>query len=267
MRGLFLTIVFMGVFQIGVNQAALSQSLESVLYQDGTQKLKGYATSNGIKHLSGEQLEKDLSNAKKLPGVLILPAWKGADNEALIAALELEKEGYIVFIADIYGEGNTPQDNTAAAKLSSSYKNDYKAYQRRISLALDQLKAQGAAADKIAVIGYCFGGTGALEAARAGLYVQGVVSIHGGLSKDAGRPNNPIKTKVLVEHPAEDNSVSEEDFDNLVKEMKEGSADWQIIIYANTGHTFTNPESPEYNEVMANRAWNHTLLFLKEVLK
>ncbi len=155
----------------------------------------------------------------------------------------------------------------AAAKLSSSYKNDFKAYQHRISLALDQLIAKGAAADKIAVIGYCFGGTGALEAARAGFDVQGVVSIHGGLSKDENRINNSIKTKVLVEHPAEDKSVSEEDFDNLVKEMRDGNADWQIIIYANTGHTFTNPESSEYNEVMANRAWSHTLLFLEEVLK
>ncbi len=115
MRGLFLTIVLMGIFQIVVNQAALSQSLEPVSYQDGNHKLKGYITSNGVKQLSGEQLEKDLSNAKKLPGVLILPAWKGVDNEARTAALELEKEGYIAFVADIYGEENTPQDNAAAA--------------------------------------------------------------------------------------------------------------------------------------------------------
>ncbi|MCK9502358.1 MAG: dienelactone hydrolase family protein [Lascolabacillus sp.] len=117
------------------------------------------------------------------------------------------------------------------------------------------------------MIGYCFGGTGALEVARGGLDVEGVVSIHGGLSKDISRTNGPITTKVLVEHPAEDKSVSEEDFDNLVKELKEGNADWQIIIYANTGHTFTNPESQEYDEVMAKRAWNHTLLFLEECLK
>src|SRR5690606_12963578 len=145
-------------------------------------------------------------------------------------------------------------DNAAAAKLSSSYKNDYQAYQHRISLALEQLKAQGAKADKIAVIGYCFGGTGALEAARAGFDVQGVVSIHGGLAKDEKRANNPIRAKVLVEHPAEDKSVSLEDLHNLVKELNEGNADWQIITYAHTGHTFTNPESPEYNEVMAKRA-------------
>ena len=247
MKGIIATIMLMVAFQIST-----AQSLKTVSYHDGEQKLNGLVTANV---------------GQELPGVLILPAWKGADNEAKAAALELEKEGYIAFIADIYGEGNTPADNAEAAKLSGSYKIDYKAYQHRISLAIDQLKAQGARADKIAVIGYCFGGSGALEAARAGFDVQGVVSIHGGLSKAPDRPNNPITTKVLVEHPAEDQSVSREDFDNLVAELKEGGADWQIIIYANTGHTFTNPESPEYDEAMAKRAWNHTLLFLEEVLK
>jgi len=247
MKGIITIIALMGIFQLNT-----AQSLKTVSYQDGAQQLNGLVTSN-----AGQQL----------PGVLILPAWKGADNEARTAALDLEKEGYIAFIADIYGEGNTPGDNAAAAKLSGSYRNDYKAYQHRIALALDQLKKQGALGDKIAVIGYCFGGTGALEAARAGFEVQGVVSIHGGLSRDESRPNTPITTKVLVEHPAEDQSVSQEDFDNLVKELKAANADWQIIIYANTGHTFTNPESHEYDEVMAKRAWNHTLLFLEEVLK
>lgn len=229
-----------------------AQDLKPVGYQDGTQKLNGLVTSNA---------------GQKLPGVLILPAWKGIDNEARQAALNLEKEGYIAFIADIYGEGNTPVDNAAAAKMSSHYKNDYKAYQQRIAAGLEELKRQGANPDKVAVIGYCFGGTGALETARGGLPVQGVVCIHGGLAKAADRLNGPIHTKVLVEHPAADKSVSSADYESLVREMNEGKADWQIITYAHCGHTFTNPESAEYNEVMATRAWNHTLLFLAEVLK
>ncbi len=229
-----------------------AQELKKVVYNDGTQKLNGLVTSNA---------------GKKLPGVLILPAWKGVDNEAEQAALELEKQGYIAFIADIYGEGNVPSDNAAAAKIATQYKTDYKAYQHRISLALEELKKQGAIAERIAVIGYCFGGTGALETARAGFPVAGVVSIHGGLAKAGDRPHTEIKTKVLVEHPADDKSVSKADYDNFVLEMNEGKADWQIITYAHCGHTFTNPESPEYNELMAKRAWNHTLLFLEELLK
>ena len=232
--------------------SVFSQNLKKVAYKDGTQKLSGLVTSN---------------TGKKLPGVLILPAWKGIDNEAKMAAADLEKQGYIAFIADIYGEGNMPSDNASAAKTAGYYKENFKAYQKRISLALEELKKSGANPDKIAVIGYCFGGTGALETARGQLPVAGVISIHGGLAKDPARANEPLSTKILVEHPADDESVKPDDYDQLVKEMNDGKADWQIITYANSKHTFTNPESKDYNPVMAERAWNHTLLFLKEILK
>ena len=235
---------------VGIAESGMAQDLKPISYQDGTQKLEGLVTSNAD---------------QELPGVLILPAWKGIDNEAKQAALDLEKEGYIAFVADIYGTGNAPADNTAAAKLSSQYKNDYKSYQQRIALALEELKKQGT--QKVAVIGYCFGGTGALETARAGLPVEGVISIHGGLAKAADRPNGPIQTKVLVENPADDKSVTQEVYNQLVQELNEGKADWQIISYAHSGHTFTDPASPQYNPVMAKRAWKHTLLFLEELLK
>ena len=237
----FLTLVLFSVS---------AQQLKPVIYTDGNQKLNGLVTSN---------------TGKKLEGVLILPAWKGIDQEAKQAALDLEKEGYIAFIADIYGEGNVPTDNAAAAKIASQYKQDYQAYQKRIGLALEQLKKAGA--DKIAVIGYCFGGTGALEAARAQFPVNGVISIHGGLGKDASRPNGSLPTKILIEHPAEDQSVPQEMVNDLIKEMNEGKADWQIYTYAYSKHTFTNPESKDYNPTMAKRAWQHTLMFLDEVLK
>lgn len=237
---------------IAASGTLFSQALKTVSYQDGNQKLKGLVTSNA---------------GKKLPGVLILPAWKGIDNEAKTAATNLEKEGYIAFIADIYGEGNTPADNATAAKTAGYYKKNFGEYQKRISLALEQLKKNGAIPEKIAIIGYCFGGTGALEAARGKLPAAGFVSIHGGLAKNPERKNEELSTKILVEHPADDQSVTAEDYNNLVKEMNEGKADWQIITYANSKHTFTNPESPDYNPTMAKRAWNHTLMFLKEILK
>ena len=243
---LTLFAVFLGM------QLTLAQKLKSVAYQDGTQKLNGLVTSNA---------------GKKLSGVLILPAWKGIDDEAKNSAIELEKQGYIAFIADIYGEGNIPTDNASASKIAGTYKQDYKAYQKRIALALEELKKQSANPDKISVIGYCFGGTGALETARAQMPVAGVISIHGGLAKGNDRLNVPIKTKVLVENPADDESVKPEDMTNLIAELKAGKTDFQIITYANSKHTFTSPESPDYNEVMAKRAWNHTLTFLKEILK
>ncbi len=223
-----------------------AQDLKSHVYQDASQTLQGMVTQN---------------THKNLPCVLILPAWKGIDDEAKTAALNLEKMGYMAFIADIYGVGNTPTDNASASKLAGQYKNDFTAYQHRIAVALQECIKLGADPKKIAVIGYCFGGTGALEAARGGLAVQGVVCIHGGLFKSPEREILPITTKVLIEHPAEDKSVSKADFENIQKELNEAKADWQIITYAYCGHTFTNPASRDYNELMANRAWQHTCLF------
>lgn len=249
--GYFRKKIIYSAVMVLFSAGAYAQELKPVAYADGNQKLNGLVTSNA---------------GKNLPGVLILPAWKGIDNESRTAALDLAKEGYIAFVADIYGEGNIPADNATAAKTAGFYKNDYKAYQHRIELALEQLKKAGADPAKIAIIGYCFGGTGALEAARANLPVTGVVSIHGGLGKDASRPNGKINTKVLIENPAEDQGVTPEILTALIKEMNEGKADWQLITYANSKHTFTNPESADYNEIMAKRAWQHTLLFLKEVL-
>ena len=86
-----------------------AQNLKQVAYKDGSQKLNGLVTDNTM---------------KKSPGVLILPAWKGADNEAKQAAIDLAKEGYIAFVADIYGEGNNPKDNAEAAKAAGKYKSD-----------------------------------------------------------------------------------------------------------------------------------------------
>ncbi|WP_316797644.1 dienelactone hydrolase family protein [Pedobacter frigidisoli] len=235
-----------------VSGLANAQQLKAVSYADGDQKLNGLVTPNA---------------GKKLPGVLVLPAWKGIDEEAKTAALDLQKQGYIAFVADIYGEGNIPADNAAAAKLSGKYKQDYQAYQKRISLALEQLKKAGALPDKIAVIGYCFGGAGALETARTGLPVVGVISIHGSLGKAADRPNGPLKAKILVENPADDASVTPEIMTKLIAEMNEGNADWQIITYAHSKHTFTDPKSADYNEIMAKRAWKHTAAFLAELLK
>lgn len=237
---------------VGLSVGLSAQELKQVKYSDGAQKLNGLVTTA-------------VGNNK--PGVLILPAWKGIDQEAKDAALALEKEGYVAFIADIYGEGNVPKDNAAAGKIAGTYKSDYKAYQQRIHLALEELKKAGAQADKIAVIGYCFGGTGALEAARAQFPVKGVISIHGGLAKDPARPNAALTTKILVENPAEDKGVTPEILEALKKELNDGKADWQLITYAHSGHTFTDPASADYNKVMADRAWQHTLLFLAEVLQ
>lgn len=241
--------------------SVLSAQLKPVAYNDGTQKLNGLSIAPS----------KDTKDKR---GILILPAWKGIDEHAKESAKKLSELGYYAFIADIYGEGNYPKDGAEAGKQAGFYKQDYKAYQKRINLALQQLIKSGADPNNIVVIGYCFGGTGALEAARGGLAVKGVVSFHGGLKKDTTRTNEPFSSKVLVLHGADDPHVSAQEITDFQQEMRDSKADWQMVYYANAVHAFTDPyagndnsKGAAYNEKADKRSWESMLDFIKEVLK
>jgi dienelactone hydrolase len=235
--------------------------LTPVNYTEGGQKLSGF---------SGAPERAPRVKA----GILILPAWLGINNHSKEVAETLTKRGYYTFVADIYGEGKYPADVKQAGEQSGYYKSHPEAYQKRISAAMEQLVKAGADADKIVVIGYCFGGTGALEAARGGLNVQGVVSFHGGLGKDAARPNNPIKPMVLALHGADDPYVPQKDIDSFIKEMKDGKADWQLNYYSGAVHAFTekeagndNSKGAAYNKTADERSWAALMQFLKDVFR
>lgn len=232
--------------------------LKPVSYHDGAQKLNGFSIKP-IKENKG--------------GILILPAWKGIDQSSKTVAERLSKLGYHAFIADIYGEGNYPTDAKTAGERSSYYKTNYKTYLKRIDLARQELVKAGANPAKIVVIGYCFGGTGALEAARANLPVLGVVSFHGGLARDKSRTISPIKPKVLICHGADDPSAPEAQVLAFQQEMRESKADWQMIFYGNAVHAFTdkgagndNSKGVAYNELADKRSWQHFMDFLNEVV-
>ncbi|PWA07355.1 dienelactone hydrolase family protein [Flavobacterium psychrotolerans] len=234
--------------------------LKPIQYKDGEQLLNGFQI-------------RPKKAKKENPGILILPAWKGIDQLSKDTAQRLSNLGYYTFVADIYGEGNYPKDAKEAGERAGFYKKDYEQYQKRIRLALEELTKSGANSEKTVVIGYCFGGTGALEAARGHLPVKGVVSFHGGLGKDSARITENLSAKVLVCHGADDPYESSEEIAAFQKEMRDAKADWQMIYYANAVHSFTNPESgtdnskgAAYNEKAAKRSWEHLLVFLKEVL-
>jgi dienelactone hydrolase len=235
--------------------------LKPVAYSDGNQKLNGF----GI---------EAKSPTKNKPGILILPAWKGIDTHSKEVAQQLSDLNYSAFVADIYGEGNYPTSTQEAGKQSGYYKSNFLEYQKRIQLALEQLIKLGANPDQIVVIGYCFGGTGALEAARANMNVKGVVSFHGGLDRDVTRFVNTIIPQVLVLHGADDPYVSAASIVSFQNEMRNAKADWQMIYYADAVHAFTelsagndNSRGAAYNEKADIRSWEHMKLFLMEVLQ
>ena len=235
--------------------------LKTIAYADENQKLEGF-------------LVKPIKKNDKKAAVLLLPAWMGIDNNAKLNATELAKLGYTTFVADIYGIDKRPSNTSEAGKLAGFYKTNHATYQKRIQLALDQLIKSGVNPNKIAIIGYCFGGTGAVEAARANLKVKGIVSFHGGLGRDITRNIAPINPKVLILHGADDFYVPETEIKAFQDEMRTAKADWQMVYYANAVHGFThidagndNKKGLAYNEKAATRSWKAMLTFFDEIFK
>ena len=235
---------------------------QPLAYKDGSTPLAGYfAKPAGAKHT--------------VPGVVVIHQWMGLTDHERKVADDLAKLGYAALAADIYGEGVRPKTVPEAGAQAGKFKGDRTLYRARIQAALDALKAQpGVDGSKLAVIGYCFGGTGALEAARAGMPVKGVVSFHGGLDVPEGFVAKPIATKVLVCHGAVDPFVPAKDVAAFQEEMKASKADFVFIAYAGAVHAFTQKEAGNdpskgaaYNEAAASRSWRHMKDFFGEIFR
>ena len=143
----------------------------------------------------------------------------------------------------------------------------------RVAAALATLKAQpGVAPDKVAAIGYCFGGTTVLELARSGANVAGVVSFHGGLDTPAPQDAKNIHAKVLALHGADDPYVPADQVAAFENEMRQGGVDWQLVAYGGAVHGFTNPangsdnsKGAAYNAVADARSWAAMQQFFGEL--
>ena len=251
-----------------MRRAALALSLatlpvlagQPLTYADGATKLAGYVA-------------RPAAIKGKVPGVVVVHQWMGLTDHERKVSDDLARLGYVALAADIYGEGVHPKDTAEAGKLAGSFKGDRALYRRRIAAALETLKAQkGVDASRLAVIGFCFGGTGALEAARGGLPVKGVVSFHGGLDVPAGYVTTPISAKVLVCHGADDPFVPAKDVAAFQDEMRQAKADYVFVAYAGAVHAFTqkeagndNSKGAAYNEAAQRRSWQHMKDFFKEI--
>lgn len=233
---------------------------EPLAYADGATKLAGYVS-------------RPAAIKGKVPGVVVIHQWMGLTDHERKVSDDLARLGYVALAADIYGEGVRPANTGEAGKLAGSFKGDRALYRRRIAAAIEALKAQkGVDGSRLAVIGFCFGGTGALEAARAGLPVKGVVSFHGGLDAAPGATPAAISAKVLVCHGADDPFVPAKDVAAFQDEMRQAKADYVFTAYAGAVHAFTqkeagsdNAKGAAYNEAAHRRSWQHMKDLFKEI--
>ena len=211
---------------------------------------------------------------RTLPTVIIIPTVMGVQPLEIGFGEKLNELGYHAVVADLFGRRFTPiVDKEAAFAAMGKLRADRAALRDRLLAVVEEVrKRPHVQNDKVAVIGYCFGGQCALDVARAGADVAVVASFHG-LFDPPGLPAQPIKAKVAAYHGWDDPMVPPEAVVALGKELTEAGADWQIHAYGHVGHGFTNPRAHEigikgveFNEAAARRSWASLVNVLKEVL-
>ncbi|MFL6797447.1 MAG: dienelactone hydrolase family protein [Xanthobacteraceae bacterium] len=182
------------------------------------------------------------------PLLLVAPSWRGVIKPAIEAGQMLAGEGYVVFVADMFGEGNGPVGSEDPAEFLKPFMADVPGMRRRIAAALDTLTRE---ADRRAIgditrraaIGFCFGGLNVLDLARSGADVQAVVSMHGTLVTSQPAKRGDIKAAVLAVHGADDPVAPQPERQAFEAEMREAGACWALLMFGGVYHSFTDPQA------------------------
>ena len=206
-----------------------------VTYSADTVNLKGYFASTA-------------SADEKRPGILVIHEWWGHNDYAKRRADMLAELGYVAFALDMYGDGKTADHPEDAGKFAGMVFQNIDLAKAKFEAALNTLKSHpNVDPEKIGAIGYCFGGTVALNMVNAGYDLDAVAAFHSGLQFPI-QPSETPGTKILVCNGADDPFVSEESI-VAFKAMMDGlQADYEYIAYEGAVHSFTSEEADANGE-------------------
>ena len=254
-----LIFTFLALACAGTVRAAIHT--ETVEYKQGDTTLEGFVAYDDA-----------IKGAR--PGVLIVHQWLGLTDYEKYRAEMLAQLGYVAFCADIYGKGVRPQNYQDAGAEATKYKTNRALLRLRVNAGLAKLKQNELVdTNRIAAIGYCFGGTTVIELARSGAALNGIVSFHGGLDSPAPTDGKNIQCKVLVCHGADDPFEKPEDLAAFESEMRAANVDWRLIMYGGAVHSFTQPMADgslpgaKYNERADKRSWQDMKQFFAEIFQ
>ena len=213
----------------------------------------------------------------KKPIVLVVPEWWDVNDFTRSKAKQLAQEGYFALVVDMYGNGRTADNPDAAMGLAGGFYKNPQLSTGRLLAALDKAKSYPQAdSSKTAAIGFCFGGSMVLNAAKLGAPLDGVVSFHGGLQ---GVPpaKNTVASKILVLNGAADPYVPAQDIANFKKQLDSAGVPYTFKDYPGALHAFTNPQADEfakkfkmevgYNADADRNSWNDMKSFFADLWK
>ncbi len=231
------------------------------IYHDGKQELHGFIA-----------YDDEIKSSR--PAVIVVHDWSGRNEFACQKANLLAKMGYVGFALDMYGHGRLGATIEEKEALMNPLGSNRSLLRDRINAAFNALISRPEVdKNRVAVIGFCFGGLCALDLARSGADIKGAVSFHGLLGKPDNLETKKIKAKVLALHGYDDPMVNPDAVNSFCQEMTEAGVDWQMHMYGHVQHGFTNPQAHDtnlgimYNQIAEHRSWQAMTNFLQEIFK
>lgn len=210
------------------------------------------------------------------PGVLVFPEAFGLSGHAKSRAERLATMGFVALACDLHGNGSMVDGLEAVMAILGPMMADPSHTRARARGGFDALAAHPSVdRSKIAAIGYCFGGTMALELARSGAAIVAAAGFHSGLGTARPQDAKSIKAKVMTCIGADDPAIPPEQRLAFETEMRAGGVDWQLHLYGGVVHSFTNPDAgklnrPDFARYDANadhRSWASLQTLLAEVFR
>jgi dienelactone hydrolase len=181
------------------------------------------------------------------PGVLVVHEWWGLNDYARKRAEQLAELGYIAFAADMYGEGKTTAHPKEAGEMAGKVRANVADWRQRAAAALDVLKSQPQCdKTKLAAIGYCFGGSTALQMAFAGADLTAVVSFHGALPTPTPAEAKQVKAAILVCHGAADTFIPDKAIKDFRDALDKAGVKYEFVAYPGVVHSFTVPDADKH---------------------
>ncbi len=203
-------------------------------------------TADGVRMVG--MLAVDEGRPGKRPGVLVCHEGGGLMDHPRNVAKRLAGLGFVAFAMDYYGDGKPLADLSQVMTYIGAWMADPTGIRARAGAALEVLKAQPQTdPDRLAAIGYCFGGTTALELARSGADLKAAVGFHSGLGTARPQDAANIKGRILTAIGADDPIIPPEQRLAFESEMTAAGVDWRMHVYGGAGHSFTNPDIGRLN--------------------
>jgi dienelactone hydrolase len=200
-------------------------------------------TTHDVRYFDGDEALDGMlawnSSSQQRPGVLIVHGGAGLDDHARGRAQRFADAGYLAFACDMYGESVRGKRDRVMQQIAE-LRRDRTALTARVNAAIDTLSSDERFDGRLAIVGYCLGGLIALECARAGFDVAGVVSVHGNLGTAAPAEPDSIKTRMLVCHGSLDPHSPMTQVSAFVEEMNRAGADFRVVVYGRAMHGFTH---------------------------